>query len=73
MSEETLSISASQFKTMELVIQELQNRLGQVTTQYEMNLAVLKAQATQEIENKDKQIAELMHGRMAQDVSQENN
>jgi len=37
----------------------LQNRIGQVTTQYETNLAVLKAQATQEIQGRDKRIEEL--------------
>jgi hypothetical protein len=45
--------------TIELVVQELQNRIGQVTTQYEMNMAVLKAQATQEIQGRDKRIEEL--------------
>ena len=45
--------------TLELVVQELQNRIGQVTTQYEMQMAVLKAQATQEIQGRDKRIEEL--------------
>lgn len=45
--------------TIELVVQELQNRIGQVTTQYEMQMAVLKAQATQEIQARDKRIEEL--------------
>jgi hypothetical protein len=45
--------------TIELVVQELQNRIGQVTTNYEMQLAVLKAQATQEIQGRDKRIEEL--------------
>jgi len=45
--------------TLELILQELQNRIGQVTTQYETNLAVLKAQATQEIQGRDKRIEEL--------------
>jgi hypothetical protein len=40
-------------------VQELQNRIGQVTTNYEMQLAVLKAQATQEIQGRDKRIEEL--------------
>lgn len=43
----------------ELVVQELQNRIGQVTTQYETQMAVLKAQATQEIQARDKRIEEL--------------
>lgn len=45
--------------TLELVVQELQNRIGQITSQYETQLAVLKAQATQEIQSRDAQIAEL--------------
>lgn len=45
--------------TLELIVQELQNRIGQVTTNYEMQLAVLKAQATQEIQARDKRIEEL--------------
>lgn len=43
----------------DLVVQELQNRIGQVTTQYETQMAVLKAQATQEIQARDKRIEEL--------------
>lgn len=46
--------------TLELVVQELQARIGQITSQYETQLAVLKAQANQAIEAKDAQIAELM-------------
>lgn len=45
--------------TLELVVQELQNRIGQVTTQYEMQMAVLKAQATQEMQARDRRIEEL--------------
>lgn len=46
-------------KTLELVVQELQTRIGQITTQYETQIAVLKAQATEALEAKDAQIAEL--------------
>jgi hypothetical protein len=49
----------SQDKTLELVVQELQNRIGQITSQYETQLAVLKAQAQQEIEARDAKISEL--------------
>jgi len=45
--------------TLELILQELQNRIGQVTTQYETQMAILKAQATQEIQARDKRIEEL--------------
>ena len=49
----------SQDKTLELVVQELQQRIGQITSQYETQLAVFKAQAQQEIEARDSKIAEL--------------
>jgi len=45
--------------TLELVVQELQNRIGQITSQYETNMAVLKAQATEALQAKDAEIAEL--------------
>jgi hypothetical protein len=45
--------------TLELLAQELQNRIGQITSQYETNLAVLKAQATQEIQSREQRIQEL--------------
>jgi acetolactate synthase small subunit len=45
--------------TLELVVQELQNRIGQITSQYETQLAVLKAQATEALQNKDAEIATL--------------
>lgn len=49
-------------KALELVIQELQNRIGQITSQYETQLAVLKAQANIEISNRDEKIRELSGG-----------
>lgn len=45
--------------TLEKVVQELQTRIGQITSQYETQLAVLKAQAMEEIEARDAKIAEL--------------
>lgn len=45
--------------TLELVVQELQNRIGQITSQYETQMAVLKAQATEAIAAKDAEIASL--------------
>lgn len=45
--------------TLELVVQELQNRIGQITSQYETQLAVLKAQATEALQSKDAEIAGL--------------
>ena len=50
-----------QTQTLELVLQELQNRIGQITTEYETKVAVLKAQATQEIQSKDLRINELIN------------
>jgi hypothetical protein len=45
--------------TVELVVQELQNRIGQITSNYELQMAMLKAQATEEIQKRDAQILEL--------------
>jgi acetolactate synthase small subunit len=45
--------------TLELVVQELQNRIGQITSQYETQIAVLKAQATEALQAKDAEIADL--------------
>jgi hypothetical protein len=46
--------------TLELVVQELQNRIGQITTQYETQLAVLKAQITETLQTKDEEIKNLL-------------
>jgi hypothetical protein len=45
--------------TLEKVVQELQNRIGQITSQYETQMAVLKAQATEALEAKDAEISAL--------------
>jgi hypothetical protein len=45
--------------TLEKVVQELQNRIGQITSQYETQMAVLKAQATEALEAKDAELAAL--------------
>jgi hypothetical protein len=45
--------------TLEKVVQELQTRIGQITSQYETQMAVLKAQATEAIEAKDAELAAL--------------
>lgn len=44
---------------IELVAQELQNRIGQITSQYETQMAVLKAQIAGELQARDDRIAEL--------------
>ena len=52
--------AAQQLPSMpELMIQELQNRIGQITSQYETQLAGLKAHAMQEIQQRDNQLQEL--------------
>jgi hypothetical protein len=56
MSEQPQGISP---QTLELLVQELQNRIGQITSQYETQLAMLKAQATQEIQAREQRIQEL--------------
>jgi hypothetical protein len=45
--------------TLEKVVQELQARIGQITSQYETQMAVLKAQATEALEAKDAEITAL--------------
>ena len=45
--------------TLEKVVQELQARIGQITSQYETQMAILKAQATDAIEAKDAELAAL--------------
>ena len=42
--------------TLELVVQELQNRIGQITSQYETQLAILKVQANEALQEKDEEI-----------------
>lgn len=45
--------------SLELIVQELQNRIGQITSNYELQMAMLKAQATDEIQKRDEQIKSL--------------
>jgi len=47
-------------QTLELIIQELQQRIGQMTADYETKLAVLKAQATEQLQARDQKIQELI-------------
>lgn len=46
-------------KALELVVQELQNRIGQITSSYETQMAILKAQVTLELSEANKKIEEL--------------
>lgn len=44
---------------LELIVQELQNRIGQITSNYELQMAMLKAQAIEEINKRDEIIKSL--------------
>ena len=44
---------------LELIIQELQNRIGQITSNYELQMAMLKAQAMEEINKREELINSL--------------
>ena len=59
MSEQTFQSQFQNDPTLELLVQELQNRIGQITSQYETQLAILKAQATQAIQTREQRIQEL--------------
>jgi hypothetical protein len=50
--------------TLELVVQELQNRIGQITSQYETQMAILKVQANEALQAKDAEISELKNGKL---------
>ena len=50
--------------TLELVVQELQNRIGQITSQYETQIAVLKAQVTEALQAKNAEIAQLKDSKL---------
>jgi hypothetical protein len=45
--------------TLELIVQELQSRIGQITSQYETQMAILKVQSNEAIQAKDAEIKEL--------------
>lgn len=45
--------------TLELVVQELQNRIGQITSSYETQMAMLKVQALEEINKREEIIQNL--------------
>jgi hypothetical protein len=46
-------------QTLELIVQELQNRIGQLVGQYETQLAILKVQSRELVQSKDVEIEEL--------------
>jgi hypothetical protein len=57
--------------TLELVVQELQNRIGQITSQYETQIAILKAQANEAIQSKDAEIQELKDSKLKVESTKE--
>lgn len=44
---------------LELIVQELQNRIGQITSNYELQMAMLKSQAMEEINKREEIIQNL--------------
>jgi acetolactate synthase small subunit len=50
--------------TLELVVQELQNRIGQITSQYETQMAILKVQANEALQAKDEEIKSLNNNKL---------
>lgn len=50
--------------TLELIVQELQNRIGQITSQYETQMAILKVQANEALQAKDEEIQQLQNGKL---------
>jgi len=50
--------------TLEMLVQELQNRIGQITSQYETQLALLKVQANEALQAKDAEIKELKSSKL---------
>lgn len=57
-------VDMSKLRDYELIIQELQVRIGQLVSTYELQLASLRVDATKEIEARDAKIAAL-HARLA--------
>jgi formate-dependent nitrite reductase cytochrome c552 subunit len=57
--------------TLELVVQELQSRIGQITTQYETQMAILKVQANEALEAKDEEIKELKESKLKVESTKE--
>jgi acetolactate synthase small subunit len=55
--------------TLELVVQELQNRIGQITSQYETQMAVLKVQANEALQAKDEEIKSLKDSKLTVETS----
>ena len=50
--------------TLELVVQELQNRIGQITSQYETQMSILKVQANEALQAKDEEIKSLKNNKL---------
>jgi hypothetical protein len=50
--------------TLELLVQELQSRIGQITSQYETQMAILKVQANEALQEKDEEIKNLKDSKL---------
>ena len=50
--------------TLEMVVQELQSRIGQITSQYETQMAILKVQANEALQAKDEEIKSLKDSKL---------
>ena len=57
--------------TLELVVQELQNRIGQITSQYETQMALLKVQANEALQAKDEEIKSLKQSKLTVETNKE--
>ena len=54
-------------QTLESIVQELQNRIGQLVGQYETQLAILKVQSRELVQSKDVEIEELKASKSTQE------
>jgi hypothetical protein len=57
--------------TLEMLVQELQSRIGQITTQYETQMAILKVQANEALQAKDQEIKSLKESKLTVETNKE--
>jgi len=56
---------------LESLVKELQTRIGQITSQYETQLALLKIQANEALQEKDAEIQELKGSKLKVEPTKE--
>lgn len=56
---------------LESLVKELQTRIGQITSQYETQLALLKIQANEALQEKDAEIQELKGSKLRVESTKE--